>query len=681
MQAAQQLPATTSQDDLIELRGGLDISTPSLSLKPGVLKRARNFESSVTGGYTRIKGYERFDGRPNPSDAQYGTLTINLTGSIAVGNTITGGTSGATAKVIYLSGTLLAYTKLASGPFLDAETLEVAAVAQATITDLGGMETRDDFAVDMRYLAAEVYRADIAAVPGSGRTRGVIYFGSTVYAFRNNAGATALDIYKNSAGGWVQVTMPNTVSFTAGTAAYEEGDTLTQGGASATVRRVIVASGTWGAGTAAGRLIIGTVTGGPFAAGAAIGGGAATLSGAETAVSLLPNGSIEFDIGAVGAARRVFVVDGVNPAFEFDGTTVAPIATGNTVDKPSHVLVYAGHLLLSFGNSVQGSATGDPHNWEVINGAFEFLADGVVTVMHRLQGDQTTGAAAICHEAGTQIPYGPDSDNLSLRTFEDSSGAKPLTAQLLGQLFVLDDRGIMSSALSQDFANFSSNSMTLPILPFIQTRRNQATGSLVNREKSQYRIFFADGSGLYMTMVGRKLAGVCPVQFTHEVRCCCAGESPDGTEVAYFGGDDGWVYRLDAGTSFDGGVIDYDFTTNYAHQKSPNQNKRYRRLKLEVAGESYVAFYASVDFGYGTVEREQWWTVPESPVPLYPAYWDDMTWDEFVWDGHSLNPLTVGIDGSGENIAITVRGSSAKFDSFTLNSAIVTYSPRRRLRG
>ena len=105
------LPATTSQDDFIPLRGGLDLVTPPLSLKPGYVRDALNFEASVLGGYTRIAGYERVDGRPNPSDAIYLTLTANVTGTIAVGNDITGATSGATGRVIYRSGTLVAYTK------------------------------------------------------------------------------------------------------------------------------------------------------------------------------------------------------------------------------------------------------------------------------------------------------------------------------------------------------------------------------------------------------------------------------------------------------------------------------------------------------------------------------------------------------------------------------------------
>ena len=59
-----------------------------------------------------------------------------------------------------------------------------------------------------------------------------------------------------SAAGWVLVPLMEQISFTAGTTAYTEGSTLTQGAVSSTVKRVVLESGTWGGGTAAGRLII-----------------------------------------------------------------------------------------------------------------------------------------------------------------------------------------------------------------------------------------------------------------------------------------------------------------------------------------------------------------------------------------------------------------------------------------
>jgi len=675
------LPATTSQDEYIPLRGGFDLLTPTLQLKPGVARDARNFEQSITGGYTRIAGYERFDGRPNPSDATYTTMTANVTGTIAVGDTMTGVTSAATGRVIYRAGTLVVFTK-ATGTFVAAETINVAAVGQGTVTALGGSEDELDFDVRMRALAADVYRSDILAVPGSGPIRGVIRLDGVTYAFRNNAGATALAIYKNSSSGWVSVPLLYSVPFNTGTNDFVEGEVITQGANTATVHRVCLESGTWSGGNAAGRLITTAPTPGAFAAGAATGssGGAATLTGASAQITLSPGGSIEYDIGTVEDRSRAYAIDGVNRGFEFDGTTLAPVVTGNSPDVPNRVMVHKGHLFFAYGNSVQHSGIGLPFNWTALAGAAEYQADGDITVMKRLPGDQTTGAAAICHEMGSQILYGSSAANFQLAAFEDSAGAKARTGQRMGALFVLDDTGVLALSATQAFGNFTPNTLTLNIRTWVQERRNLVTASLINREKSQYRLFFSDGAGLYITMANGKLIGAMPVLFTDVVRCACAGETPDGSETAFFGSDDGWVYRLDAGTSFDGDAIEWFISLVPANQRSPRQNKRYRKATFEIQGDSYAEFAVAFDLAYGSTERAQQSEASSVEVLLQNAYWDSFVWDMFTWDGRLLSPSEVSIDGSGENIATRITGLSALFDPFTLNSLILTYSPRGRKR-
>lgn len=50
------------------LQGGLDLVTPPLAMPPGRMIAGENYEPHPAG-YRRIDGYERFDGRPAPSDA------------------------------------------------------------------------------------------------------------------------------------------------------------------------------------------------------------------------------------------------------------------------------------------------------------------------------------------------------------------------------------------------------------------------------------------------------------------------------------------------------------------------------------------------------------------------------------------------------------------------------------
>jgi hypothetical protein len=72
------------------------------------------------------------------------------------------------------------------------------------------------------------------------------------------------------------------VSFTAGSVAPTVGATITQGANTATVREVVITTGSFGGGTAAGTIVLTAAPApGPFSAGALTGGGTATLSGAS----------------------------------------------------------------------------------------------------------------------------------------------------------------------------------------------------------------------------------------------------------------------------------------------------------------------------------------------------------------------------------------------------------------
>lgn len=669
--------------DLIRLVGGLDQVTPTLSLPPGVARRAANFECSITGGYTRIAGYERYDGRPNPSDAVYNVLTCNVTGTIAVGNTLTGATSGATGKVIARSGNEVVITRQ-TGTFQTGENVTVSAVVQGSITAISGVVADGLTDATYRALAADDYRVDIQAVPGSGQIRGVVYYNGVVYAWRNNAGGTAMDIYKSSGTGWTAVTLPEEVSFSNANVNVGEGDTLTQGGVTATIRRVVVETGTLLSGTNTGRLIITGRAGGNFAAGAATstGAGAVTLGGAQTQITLAPNGRVETVIANFGggtANYRVYGADSVNRGFEFDGTYYVPLRTGMSVDTPEHVAFHKQHLFFSFGASLQFSAIGEPYSWSPILGAGELAMNGEITNLIVLPGDQSSGALGVYTRNDTSVLYGTDSSSFALSTFNTGTGAIAYTAQNLDQAYVLDDRGVMSLGTSLNFGNFTPASLTMQIRPFIQVRRNLASGSLVNREKGQYRVFFSDSTALYMTILNGKVLGSMPVQFAHPVTCCVEGEQPDGTATSFFGSTNGFVYRLDAGTSFDGAPIPSNFNLVYNSIRSPRILKRYRKASVELTGDAYAQIAFGYDLGYRTSALSQ--PVDETyENDLRSSYWDSMTWDEFVWDGEELKPSEIEVEGTAENMSIRISSVSAILQPFTVNSIIVHYTPRRGLR-
>lgn len=671
--------------DLISLAGGLDQVTPTLSLKAGYARRAANFECSINGGYTRIAGYERYDGHANPSDAIYNVLICSLTGTVAVGNTVTGVTSAATGKVIARSGTKVVLTR-ETGTFINGETIQVSSTNVGTITSVQGMDMDGLTDATYRGLAADEYRTSIAAVPGSGSILGVAYFNGVVYAWRNNTAATAAKLYKSTSSGWSEVALGYEIKFDGGTAEILDGQTVTGGtsGASGAVTRVVLESGTWSAGTATGKLIM-SITLGTFVNNEALtvgGVNKAVADGTSSAITLAPSGRVEIQIGNFGggtANTKIYGCDGKNRGFEFDGTVYVPIKTGMTTDVPTRVAVHKNHLFFAFGESLQFSGIGEPYQWTPLVGAGEIALNGAITNLLILPGNQSTGALGVYTRNDTNILYGTSSETFQLSTFNTGTGGLPFTSQNMDQAYVLDDRGVMNMNTSLNYGNFESNALTLRIRPFIQARRNLATASVLNREKGQYRIFFSDGTGIYMTFNGNSVLGIMPVQFTNSVTCCVEGETPDGSSTSFFGSTNGFVYRLDAGTSFDGAVIPANINLVFNSVKSPRILKRFRRASVELTGDSYAEISFGYDLGYRSVELEQA-SATSYANDLRSSYWDDMTWDNFIWDGRDISPSEVEVLGTAENMAIQLSSVSAIIKPFTVNNIIVHYSMRRGLR-
>jgi hypothetical protein len=669
--------------DLIRLSGGLDQVTPTLSLPPGVLRRSANFECSITGGYSRIAGYERFDGHANPSDAAYNVLECTLTGTVTVGNTIVGQSTGATGKVIAVAGSRIIITRETLF-FAASEGITVSAVPVGTINVVEGVAA--DGLLDATYkgLAADEYRTSISAVPGSGTVWGVAYYKGDVYAWRNNVGATAANIYKSTSAGWVLVPLGFELKFDGGTVQVNDGATVTGATASGVVTRVVLESGSWSAGTAAGRFIFATITG-TFVNNETLSVSAtpvALADGTQSAITLLPNGHVESVVANFGGGTsnyRLYGTDGVNRAFEFDGTVFVPIKTGMTIDTPRHLAFHKQHLFLCFDASLQFSALGLPYQWTPLLGAGEIVMNAPITNLLVLPGDQASGALAVYTRNDTSVLYGTSSANFSLSTFNSGTGAIEHTAQNMDQAYVLDDRGVMSLGTSLNFGNFVPASLTMNIRPFVQQHRNQATASLVDREKGQYRVFFSDGTALYLTILNGKLLGSMPMQYENPVMCSVEGEAPDGTATSFFGSTNGFVYRLDAGTSFDGAVIPANINLVYNSVKSPRILKRFRKASVEMTGDSY----AEIAFGYDLAYRSVYLSQPvdsQYTNDLRSSYWDSMNWDNFVWDGSDISPSEIEVQGTAENMAIRISSVSAIIEPFTVNTIIVHYTMRRGLR-
>lgn len=715
-------------DDVMIFQGGLDLKTPTLKLKPGHWRDAKNWECVANkgggGGYARCGGYERFNGRTSPSSGTYSVLVFSAfvdhpetwSGAPDLPESwetaiIKGQTSNAQAFVAFYvdesvtefyNGEIYLVLTSSSGIFQVGETVvvrgyDIAGNENPPIATVGVITALDVATphsplVNAKFLniAADRLRNDISAVPGSGPILGVVsmvFSGvRTVYAFRNNSGGTAAVMYRSSGAGWVAVTLYNEVYFESGGVVIPaDGDTLTQGANSATIRRVVLESGEWEAGNAAGRLIVETPTPGNFSAGAAtIGVVDLTLLGAQTAITLAPNGKYQFErfnFGGQLSTRKLYGASGVDRAFEFDGTTYVPIETKADADTPKWVRAHHFHLVLCIGSSMMISGPALPYKFTSSDGAIEVPVGDEITGMLVQPGNQDTASLAVFSRNSAGILYGKGVADWSFRWLNDAIGAIAYMQQNLDQSYRLDDQGVMSLAAGKEYGNFKQASLSAEIDTFLAEKRALAVGSCVSSDRSQLRLYFADGSALYTTIVNGKLVGHAPMLFPHPFSCVWSGEDASGNEETFAGAaQDGWVYQLDRGSSFDGEDIDHYMRFNWNFFGSPQIRKQFRNGRLEVQSNFYAAFSVGYSLSYGDESIFQ--ATPVSYTSNFRGVptWDNFFWDDFVWDGVTLSPSKIKIKGKAENIQMLITGSSDYVYPFTLSSLITHYNLTRRHR-
>jgi len=689
--------AESVQTAYVPLLGGEDLVSPALSINPGALMFSENYEPGIVYGYRRVDGFERADGRPRPSDASYWTLNFDGgSADFAVGDIITGGTSAATGEVLVVTvtsgtwgggnaaGKLVLFN--VSGTFQDNEAITAAggaAVANGAANERGATNDTDDST--WLQAAIEATRTDIQTVPGSGRILGAWLYSGTKYAFRNNAGGTAAVMFKSSVSGWTTVSLGRKLDFTSGgVTPIAENDVITGAvsGATATVKRVVVTSGDWAGGTAAGYFVFASQTGTFQAENLNVGASLnlATIGGDSAAQTLLPSGRYEFinkNFYGSTATRRMYGCDGVNKAFEFDGTTYCPITTGMTDDTPIHITEHKKQLFLAFRKgSVQHSAPGEPLVWDAVVGASEIATGDEITGFSLVPG----GVLAVFNRNQTYLLYGSSIADWDFRQHAEDSGAIEWSIQSIGAPRYIDDRGMTSLDAVQNFGDFAASTFSQRVQPLLDAklRDSSVTASVRVRTKDQYRVFFADGTGV-IAKFRPNGTEFTRINYGIVVRCACSVEDTTGREVLLLGSDDGYVYEMDAGTSFDGEEVVGYLRLPFGHMKSPQQNKHFYKavLDMDAPGGTVLTFTHGLNYGD-----------PETPlgstqdidVQSGGGQWGSAVWSEFVWGAQVVGTAEGCIDGDGVNLGMLIRSATTYDRPHTINGVNIHYSRRGRAR-
>lgn len=665
------------------LTGGLDQETPTLAIQPGRAIACINHEAAADG-YRRTGGFERVSGKPSP--AAYELLVGELeesVGSLAMAE-VTGSSSGATMLIVSKGAGGEFCADHVDGDFIVGEYLMADDMAVARIMQQPTVRDRRESPAMLAFwrAATAARRAAIDKPAGSGPVRGVLWYDGALYAWRDTADASAGRVHKATPGGWSQLNLGAAIDFEEGGPMELAAGMAVKGatsGATATIRTVALDAGTeWEKGTATGKLILDNVVG-TFAEDEAL-DVAPALAVAKVAAyavaSLPPGGRYEFVIhnfyGSVGFGRA-YGVNGVGKAFEFDGSGIVTIDTGMPDDRPFLIAEHKKHLFLGFPKgSLQNSALGEPRSFNAILGAAEFGMGKELTNLI----PNTADSMIVMTESSMSALVGNDVSDFMLQTVSDDAGAKRHTAQSIGTVYYMDNRGLRKAAAAQNYGNFNLGTLSTMIGKTLEKKRDlgaKPVASMAIKSKDQYRLFYDDRTGITFYM-GRKNPEAMIFEYPFTVTCYHVAEV-DGRERIFVGADDGHVYELDVGTSFDGQPIEAMLQLAYGNQRAPRVMKRYHKIALDVEASpgTQIAILAQFD---NAGDLQPYPHVENLALTGNGGIWGISDWADFYWGAPDVARAESGNVGSGENISPIIVSNSDFMDGYTLQSATILWSQR-----
>lgn len=607
--------------------GGLDLTTPPISISPGKAIAAINYEPDI-GGYTSVGGFERFDGRPRPSD-------IDDPGEVEARRAAIGPVPGIgpVRGIWVFNDTIYAFRDQGDG------------TAKMFRSTQGGWNAVTygsimQFTLGVKEFLVGEYIAGTTSASTAKVDRVVLRAGAwngTAEGYLIVSDITGTFVFEN---------------ITSGSGGAAKGNgllpvVLKSGGryeffnhnfyGSAGRERMYFASGTDTAYEWSGTVLAPILTG---------------MSGGEPV-----------DVTTLLAANGDTIL----------ATNDDRIIMGALFDAPSYIAHYKNHLFLGFSSgTLINSSLGEPLEFVTTTGA------GETAFGQQLTGLLSAASTALVVFAQNRIEYltGDDTTTFTIQPISDASGAQPYTMQMMDSPMFLDDGGVRILPTTAAFGDWRLGTVTQMVEKLVRQKRDRgilAVASLRVKAKDQYKLFWEDGSGITI-YIGRKNPEVLPFKLPIDIFCTCSGEVEVGRgDRLFVGCYDGFVYELNRGTSYDGTLIQSFIRLPFTSAKSPSQQTRWMKVTYEIDTPDTISMGVAfdVDYGKGLGGDDTYVTVDAGSATITSNCYPFVDWVEPV-----QGRLEYHLCGIGPNISTTLIHESAIARQHTISSQTYNYSRR-----
>jgi hypothetical protein len=635
----------------VEFKGGLISSLSPLqqgTQEPGSASVLINYEPSVDGGYRRILGFQKFDTARVPyygaavvqGGGQTGTslLLAGVTEAPVVGSTITIGVDTYTIDTGAVS-----YNSTLQSLTLTLTTALVSSPADGT---------------------AVVFGSKTSLITG------VAAWDGTVVAARGN------DVYKSTGSGYTQINVPSygtvlvdgaaqtgTSLIVAGlTAVPQIGDTFTIAGVALTY--IITATPTVASGGAT--LAISPALDSSPADNAAL---------TFRSTKFTAGNRTRFDRYRIGSTEKIAGANGVSFPFIYDNTSFTKLTTVTDLEGAEYVTWFKNSLFFANGDAVFFSAPFTDTDFSAASGG------GVINV-----GGNITGLVAFreqliifCEQSIKRL-VGNSSADFQLQPITEKIGctSSETIREVSGDVMFLGPDGLRLLSATDRIGDFGLASVSKQIQGELTQLISSSTffASLTIKAKSQYRLF-----GYSASVAADKAKGILGTQFGDSIEWSelrgikaysADSDYHDREELVIFANDDGYVYELENGNTFDGSNIKSSFYTPYWPVNDPRIRKTFYKLHTYLDPQGSVNAFLNMKLDFDTKGSVQPETVTLTNTADNIGLFGN-TYGVAVFGEKLLKVFESQIIGSGFSVSLQFEGNSSdppySFDAVTLEYA------------
>lgn len=404
---------------------------------------------------------------------------------------------------------------------------------------------------------------------------------------------------------------------------------------------------------------------------------AVTTSGSPTMVGVT---KVRFDNFNWGTPKFA-LVDGINPASTYDGTTYTQLNTGSAPSAPSLVSAFNNHLFLAGDSSepynLYFSAPVEETDWTPASGAGVINVGFEITQIKAFRNEMYIfGKNNIKRLVGNNIA------DFVLQNITSNLGcvAPDSVVEFNGDIIFLAPDGIRPVTGTDRIGDIELATLSKPIQSIFEDyTANEDLASITSvvvKKKSQFRFFFADQDSLgIIGAVRRSGQGGSGFEFSQLVGMSvyCASSGYIGDEEFVIHGDSvGTVYRQEVGNDFNGNEIFSLMQTPYLYMDDPEVRKTYYSVNTYMRSEGEVTVVMATVYDYGDPDTN---TAAGHDLSTRgaAAFYDKATYDSTdIYDGNPSPVESTNVSGSSKSVSIRYVTNSTE-PSHTIQAITITY--------